>query len=62
MNPDNLVRDIVQRANDIVVRQTAVYVNALDEYIAIPNLESYYPIKELKTKKQQVYNLILNNK
>jgi hypothetical protein len=61
VNPDNLVRDIVQRANDILVRQTAVYVNALDEYIAIPNLESYYPIKELKTKKQQVYNLILNN-
>lgn len=60
-NPHNAMRDIVQRANDIVVRQTAIYVNVLDEYIPIPNLESYYSIKELKTKKQQVYNLILNN-
>lgn len=60
-NPHNAMRDIVQKANDIVVRQTAIYVNALDEYIPIPNLESYYSIKELKTKKQQVYNLILNN-
>lgn len=60
-NPDNAVRDIVQKANDIIVRQTAIYVNALDEYIPVPNLESYYSIKELKTKKQQVYNLILNN-
>lgn len=60
-NPDNAVRDIVQKANDIIVRQTAIYVNALDGYIPVPNLESYYSIKELKTKKQQVYNLILNN-
>lgn len=60
-NPDNAIRDIVQKANDIVVRQTAIYVNALDEYVPIPNLESFYSIKELKTKKQQVYNLILNH-
>lgn len=60
-NPHSAVRDIVQKANDIVVRQTAIYVNALDDYIAVPNLESYYSIKELGTKKQQVYNLILNN-
>lgn len=60
-NPHNAMRDIVQKANDIVVRQTAIYVNAMDEYIAVPNLESYYSMKELNTKKQQVYNLILNN-
>lgn len=60
-NPQKAMRDIVQKANDITVRQTAIYVNALDEYIPIPNLESYYSIKDLKTKKQQVYNLILNN-